>query len=881
MSQRTEVLPSPAINADLSRIAILGLAVLLAATPYLRGLFFEPDLLPVLVFCTVIFALYALDALTRKSYLEFWVGGAMHHTSRDVGGYMASAVPWNVGRYMDIAALVVAVMYWISFALVAVDKRTALVAALKYTCLWMVYRCGVWAGRLGQLGWAYGAILSGGCLVAGLGISAAAGLSKFPGAFDGIQIMSTLQYANALAGYMMLCSFVAVALASNRQPGGAGTILGVTAATVNYIFLLVMVASQSRGGWVVFPVALLAFLFIVPRVHLARVLYNTLVGLTAALAVTRPFMAAARASRGALALRYFLIGLAVVACLSAGFSIAAMVLEQLPLSARHRRALGGLVAAYLGLLIVLYVALGLSGRPGAERLVPESVLRELETLHAGASSVISRAAMNRDALMLIMARPWLGGGGGAWNALYHTVQSYLYWSTEVHNHFLQVWVESGVLAFAAYVAVWIGLFRLAVMLFRWSQECGLLLGHADWAEPIARDWRGETHAIMRHASHITGHCGLVCGLLALGIHSAMDFDLSLPALSIIVWCGIGLVRGSIELLWETHRMMVSGYMPRAERARTADTRNSVQGRHRATTSGQPARANLVPCLVHLGGALGIAALTCILSWRLFLGGSVGAAAARALLKHNFDLAEKAFTDAIQLDPWKASYKMDLAQVYTAKGILLEKRDLVSRGTELVDSAIRTQPFDLKTLLKATEVYTTQGELSRARQVAERLVQLVPLDSRSYEVFAKCVVTEALWAFEGSTESGPDTLAQARANLQRVTTIPEQIDKVNQKTAVARIRYGGFQTARVTPALRLYIGQAQLLLGDVERGRENLAAAARNADCRAEATMWLGALYMSSRDLKALDGLGLNLKGDRSLQDQLNRLSDVLRKVRQH
>ncbi|MGB9867876.1 MAG: O-antigen ligase family protein [Bacillota bacterium] len=827
------------------------MAILISATPYLRGLFFEPDLLPVLIFCTLVFAVYALDALTRKSCLEFWWGNAR------------ISPPWRAGQVMDVAALTVPVMYWLSFGLVAVDKRAALLAAVRYTCFWMVYRCGVWSGRLGQLGWAYGSIMAGGCLVAWVGISAAAGFAKFPGAFDGVQIMSTLQYANALAGYMMLCSFVALAVASNRRPGAASTFLGVTAATLNYVFLLVMVASQSRGGWLVFPVALVAFLLIVPRFHLPRALYYTLVGLTAALTVTRPFMAAARASQGRVALRYFVLGGIVVCALSAGYSVVARALESLPLSLRHRKALGALVAAYLGLLMVLYIALGLSGLPGAERLVPESVVRELETLHAGAPSVISRAAMNRDALALIASRPLLGGGGGAWNALYHTVQSYLYWSTEVHNHFLQIWVEAGVVAFGAYLALWGGLIGLALVLFRWSQECGLLLEHSQWGEPILSGARSEIKPIVDHVSTITGFCGLVCALLALGIHSAMDFDLSLPALGIIVWCGAGLVRGGLEGAWEAHRSLVPGYVPRS-------------GSPKRSTGSRTARLRPGGAAAHLVAAAGLAALVSVLCWRLFLGGSVGAAGARALLKHNFDLAEKAFFEAIRLDPWKASFKMDLGQVYTAKGILLGKQELISRGVELIESAMSTQPFDLPTLMKAVDVYTMLGELSRARQVSERLVQLVPMDSRSYEVFAKCAVAEALGAYS-SSEPGGQT--QVRSILQRVLGIPDQIAKLNQVTAARRVRYGVSQTARVTPALRLYLGQAQLLLGQLEDGRENLLTAARSGELRQEASLWLAAVYTLSGDQRALDSLGLNLKADKALLEQVNKLSDVLRKVR--
>lgn len=60
---------------------------------------------------------------------------------------------------------------------------------------------------------------------------------------------------------------------------------------------------------------------------------------------------------------------------------------------------------------------------------------------------------------MLLDRPWLGGGGRAWERLYHQYQSFWYAASETHNHFLQTAVETGVPGLLASLSLWVALLR--------------------------------------------------------------------------------------------------------------------------------------------------------------------------------------------------------------------------------------------------------------------------------------------------------------------------------------------------------------------------------------------------------------------------------------
>ena len=142
------------------------------------------------------------------------------------------------------------------------------------------------------------------------------------------------------------------------------------------------------------------------------------------------------------------------------------------------------------------------------RFLPHNLYTRLFSIGAGERSVEGRLSFYRDALKIIGDYPLLGTGGGGWAALYRTYQDRDYTTSEVHSHYLQVAVETGIPGLLAFAGIWV-FFLLSFVQGRFRSD-----------------------------SDSTTHClwATICiSALALGIHSAIDFNLSLGAVSIFLY----------------------------------------------------------------------------------------------------------------------------------------------------------------------------------------------------------------------------------------------------------------------------------------------------------------------------------------------------------
>lgn len=63
--------------------------------------------------------------------------------------------------------------------------------------------------------------------------------------------------------------------------------------------------------------------------------------------------------------------------------------------------------------------------------------------------------MNQDAWKLIEEAPWWGQGGEGWRAAYRSIQSSPYVGSQLHNGYLNLWLETGMIGLTVYL-VWLG-----------------------------------------------------------------------------------------------------------------------------------------------------------------------------------------------------------------------------------------------------------------------------------------------------------------------------------------------------------------------------------------------------------------------------------------
>jgi len=133
-----------------------------------------------------------------------------------------------------------------------------------------------------------------------------------------------------------------------------------------------------------------------------------------------------------------------------------------------------------------------------------------------------RLELFEDAVKVIRDYPILGAGGGAWAAVYRAYQDQPYDSREVHNHYLQVWIEAGILGFIAFVGIWLS-FAAAFI-----RNC--FLGRAS---PVR--WQYWTATFLPVA--------------ALGVHSTIDWNFSMAAVGIFLFALLGAGRSLDQAAW--------------------------------------------------------------------------------------------------------------------------------------------------------------------------------------------------------------------------------------------------------------------------------------------------------------------------------------------
>ncbi len=114
-----------------------------------------------------------------------------------------------------------------------------------------------------------------------------------------------------------------------------------------------------------------------------------------------------------------------------------------------------LLLVILMCVIIILFATGLY-----TKIIPQSIL---DRFIGNSGDVTSgRGDFYRDAFKVLKSTWLFGAGGGAWSALYRTYQSYYYGSSEAHNLFLQVWIETGLIGLISYIFIIISAIKVYI-----------------------------------------------------------------------------------------------------------------------------------------------------------------------------------------------------------------------------------------------------------------------------------------------------------------------------------------------------------------------------------------------------------------------------------
>lgn len=485
---------------DLGGLAFVVMLALVVLAPLQQGLYFHPELDGFAVIVAILLAVVAIDHAVRGR-------------------------PLFATRPLDWAAMAVALGYWIAYLRSPVVPYEALQAALRAGVLlawyWIAAATVSTPRRLSVL---LHTLLISGAILALIGCLAAAGLLHVPAAVVSQRILSTIQYANAFGALLDFTLIIALSLTladwsaqrHRRHPAGPFNARAALYGAASVLLLVTLLGTTSRGAWLVLAAGSVLWIIGLPKSQRWTAVLALAWPSAVAVLLSRTILGGFWDGHGARSLVVLLVGMAVGAV---GFGIERTVVRawrRQQFGPEVRRVFQGFVGLYVvGVIAFLLVSTGGATAALAGRgIVSAQVAQQAGSISLDTPDFLARVVMWRDGLKLLAKHPLLGLGGGGWAALYHTVQSALYWSTQAHEAILQAWIDGGLLAGLGTAGMGIFLLYLG-----WRGRGG------DRSAPLMR-W------------------GLAAAGVALWAHSLADFDLSIPAVAALLWGAAGAVRGS-------------------------------------------------------------------------------------------------------------------------------------------------------------------------------------------------------------------------------------------------------------------------------------------------------------------------------------------------
>lgn len=701
------------------RLALLAaVGVLLFYPPYFRGLFFATEMLTTHVATTAVFLLWSILVLRKKD------------------------VSLNIGL-LDWLVLCYAVIYCLSI-IGAVDTRQAMSGALKALNYGLIYFlvAKITLDLRMFKNWLVVLYVSS-VGVALVGIGCATGYVSYPAGFDGQNITSTLQYVNATSAYMAIMVIIGVTLALNAEKIWSQIFYSFTAS----LLILVSISAISKGAWAIFILALILFLAGMPGPHRLKSVYFFIITLIAGLASSHMFMLYIQNEQPIHALVSLGSGLGIVI-------IAKIIWQGMVRFYQTQGTLKTAVLSIFGVALAVVAGWTFIGHKAVTAF--GSITEEMAQLtDLQGSSFVSRWAMYVDAAQIIKDNPLLGTGAGGWNLLYHQYQDFLYWTTEVHNHLLQVGVETGIPG----MLIWLGLFiALAYYIYRIKKS-----GIDDQGKVLV--W------------------GVGTAIFALGAHSLIDFDLSIPSLQILFFTLLGLMASAFRAGNLVNR-------PKSNRVLWAGVGVSV-------------------VLFLFSGSL----ITAMLMWNQ---------GAKMVEAGNYERVLIQFQKASMFDPFNSQYQAAQARIYAqlyaskAGGESLTPRWYSSAVHHAVLAELKS-PYDALLMSELSGTYGLLGSSEDAIRLYERVVKLNPWDINAYNNLATVYANRAILHLEAGD------LPTANKYLELVLMIP---DRINQQAAKVsedlRPMWSGAPlapdstTTYIIAQAHYYQGEYQVALQEFER-----------------------------------------------------------------
>jgi tetratricopeptide (TPR) repeat protein len=602
--------------------------------------------------------------------------------------------------------------------------------------------------------------------VALAGLAAATGIINITkGVIDG-RLCSVLQYPNTLASYLLAVMFIGLYLwrraqktETGRPFAGIKNINQYMYAAANFLIFAVFIGTKSQGSFLVFLFAIVLFFIVIPKGDRLPVFVHFVIFSLFSSTAIWLFLRAVADGKMVLAWLWVLLGLITV------------IAAQLLYNFSESKGLQGWISEHKNIILAAISLIILACFIGAVVYAcshSDIVRMGIEKIRL--RNATERMYFHKDALKMFMERPVLGWGGGGWEEAYHAYQSYFYNSDKVHGYYFQVMVETGIIG-------------ILVLLGAWA--CFLHLIHRIYHQDDAKKFL---------------LCVIMIPAVSLGLHAAIDFDLSLSAVALVLWTMFGLTRG----IWLYYG---------------AGAEEKKRKKHVPPNY-------TVPVII-----LGVSIIVVIFTGSLVMAGNYSAQVGTKVQSQSVNQSIELLKKASAYNPFNADYHSNIARLYQYQGNYEEAIIHANRAVELSKySAIRYA--ELSNLF-----YSREDGTAEAIKNAEKALSLDPFQGERYEYLAKIYFS----AGYNNLQTGKRDMAKQYFEI--AAGVPGRItDITSTLNDTEKMLWKDSPMIAPTILVKLNVGKSQYLLGRWSEAKQNFEAALADSEVKGEAALWLAVLY---------------------------------------
>lgn len=722
----------------LLNICFWGITLFLMMVPFMKGLFYRKEFVRAQIVLGIIVLIYGIARIfTKKEKMSFNIQDIMaivFFLSYAISLFTAVHLKEAIIGVFEVLNYVV-VYFLVKDLTIDKKKRTIITSAVFLAT----------------------AIFS---LVA-LMVAVGALEIHIPSEYGDKRIISLLEHPNAYGIYTVMGIMLGLGLLKECK-----SIYLKILVSLGIIYNSIgMLGSQSRGSWLVLGLMLILWLLFSGKGYFKENIYNLLSLLIIIFIAGKGYLDGYFAKNFDQSIQWLIVGTIMTAVIIFLLHWLSKKIENNYTLNRYKQIIPWVIGINLIIVSGFYFVYTAKYLPSpTTQVLSKEVIHRADSIGGESSSFQGRLSMYNWAFAMLKDGFVLGRGADGYHALYHRYQDKIYWAKHVHSHFLQIWIEAGVFAFMSYIILWLALiYQVIKSLIR-------RLDDDDW--PFA--------------------LGIFLGMLAMIIHSVVDFDLSLPALSITLWTLAGIVRNETRIEYGRGNFGIKKW--------------------------------ITPIV---GVVLSVVLI--LPAWQEYKALSINEEAEEAWCMGYYPMAIVKYEEALKLSPLSSDISAKLSQLYAKRYELKKREDFKEKAMEYAKKAQELSPYNVRNYVRLSNTYELIQEEEMLISNVEMLAYVVPKSLNIQENLASKYYQRA---FKYLKE---DNKALAEMYMQKVSNILETVEKNYLESDKA-------WNMRPTAKLFLMGGQSASLFGEKETATERLSMALKFSNTREEAGQWLAYVY---------------------------------------